>query len=148
MTYLGASLFAIMTSLQPEAPWLESYQETAYAIADACDERPIFGSPERCASILVALAYHESRFDTQAEGDGGRSFGAFQISRHWLKPGQDIETQARKAIDLIVESQRVCRRHPLEEKLGWYASGGATCGRPKSSRIRMHLAKQIFNRLP
>jgi len=140
---LASLILLWMALLVPSSPWLGDYPEEAQAIADACSERPVFGSPMRCAAVLVAIAYHESRFDPRAIGDGGRSISPWQISKHW-KPGTTLAEQAQRAVSLLEESRRICHGMPPDEQLGWYCSGGAICGRPASSRIRMHLAASLM----
>jgi len=127
-----------MAALVPSAPWVDTYPQTARAIVDACD------NDMRCAAVLTAIAYHESRFKADAVGDHGQSLGLFQVSKHW-NPGDTPEEQARVAAQLVRRSFAVCRGKPLEERLGWYASGGLSCGRPESSRIRMGLAARLMH---
>jgi hypothetical protein len=126
---------------------VEPPPELASAITAAAEERPLAGEPARMAAVLVAIAWRESRFKADAVGDKGQSVGVWQISRYW-KPPADVAGQARKAAELVVESFRVCARHPLEERLGWYASGGATCGALAASRGRMHLAGRLLRDYP
>lgn len=128
-----------MASLVPPqtVSWSSSYSDTASAIAEACS------NDLRCAAILTAIGYHESRFDPDAVGDNGQSVGLFQISRAW-RPGETVEEQAVTAVRIVRDSFRICHAKPMEERLGFYASGKGVCGRPKTSRIRMHLAKQLL----
>jgi len=136
-----------MTSLvpAPSVPWGPSYVETATAIVTACEERPAFGSAERCAAVLTAIAYHESRFQPDAIGDGGQSRGVWQVSRAWgLAPAAPVLEHARLAAELVDRSEHICHDRPLDERLGWYAAGGRGCGRPTSSRLRMRLAGALL----
>jgi len=131
-----------MAILEPAAPWLETYADTASAIASACEARPAFGTPLRCAAILTALGYHESRFNPDAVGKAGE-LGVWQIAPSWHPP-KDLDGRARMAVWLVEESTKRCHDRPMLERLGWYASGGGTCGRPATSRIRMALALALL----
>jgi hypothetical protein len=141
LRYVVASWMASL--VPPESvPW--TYTDTADAIAEACEEAPAFGSPVRCAAVMVAIAYHESRFRPDAIGDRGQSIGPWQISRSWLRPGDDLRAQAAVAVRLAERSRVMCGRAHLDESLSWYASGGRSCGRPASSRLRMRLAASLL----
>jgi len=144
MTNIAALVYAAIVSLWlqegPLPPWAMQALPLAIDVAEAAHARPLPG-PEgelRMAAILTALLFHESRANPEAVGDKGQSLGAWQISRHW--PAHD----ATQAAILVHESFRVCASRPLAERLGWYASGGPTCGRPASSRIRMALAGRLL----
>jgi hypothetical protein len=133
-----------MSSLVPVAPWRATYTETAHAIVDACEERPYWDTLE-CESILVALAYHESRFDPQAIGTDQPSYGLFQIIPQWLPHGSSPLAQARKSLWLIEQSDIICRNAPGLERLGWYASGGSGCNGRRASRLRVRLAMRLMS---
>lgn len=121
-----------MSSLQPEAPWLESYPETAQAIADACDEE---AEPLKCAAILVSLAWFESTFRPDATGDNGRAHGLYQS--HHVKRGASVEEQTREALRHVKQSFRQCR------DLTPYVSGKCGLG-VKEAGYRMHLARRLW----
>lgn len=137
--HLATVVLLWMTALVPaeRVPWGHTYQETAYAITEACDE------DIRCAAVLVAIGYHESRFDPAAVGDRGRSLGLFQVSTAWGAPST-ISEQARLARTLVARSFAICRERPRGEALGWYCAGGVGCGRPASSHVRMKLAASLL----
>lgn len=126
-----------MLSLVPSSPWIDSYEETAQAIDDACE------GDVRCGAVLTAIAYHESRFNPEAVGDRGQSVGVWQLSRSW-RPEPGVDRHARLARGLVSRSFRICAARPMEERLGWFAAGRDGCGRPASSRIRMNLAKRLL----
>lgn len=112
--------------------WADTYANTAIEIADAALD-------DETAFLLVAIGWHESRFNPDAltRADGAR--GVWQIVPHWGEP------TAETAVRLIVESRRVCRKARPEERLAWYAKGGASCD-PRGfaiSRHRMALARQL-----
>ena len=78
MTILAKLVLIWMVGLQDPTltTWGDTYVETAQAIADACEARPVFGSPVRCAATLTAIGFHEGRFSPDRVGDGaarGRS---------------------------------------------------------------------------
>lgn len=77
-----AMVLGWMLRLAPYSPWLETYQETAAAIAYAAESDPLFGGKHgsvRTAALLTAVAFYETRFRTSAVGEGGRAFGLYQI---------------------------------------------------------------------
>lgn len=47
---------------------------------EECDKQKL---GDYCVDDLVAIGYTESRFDCNVIGDGGKSFGCFQIHRGW-----------------------------------------------------------------
>lgn len=147
-----------MVFLQPpeQTTWADRYVEVAQATVEACSrtigEGEILTSarsaPEThltCLAVMTAVAFHESRFNPEAVGDGGRSIGPWQVSKAWLRKGEDTFGQAVVAEGLMRKSAKICKGRPRAEQLGWYASGGAKCGRPESSRIRMSLAAKLVH---
>ena len=159
---MHAWILALMLALQPKAPWSQTYEETAKAIATVVEaETPLFDGEkarEKTAALLVALAFTESRFDAKAVGDHGQSVGLYQIfSPNLPTPegygrneilGHPLEA-TRVAHRMMRESMRVCARHPVEERLAWYASGDGNCIRGQSeSRYRVGIAMRIFKKIP
>lgn len=143
MTFAGLTMGKLvlvwMLLLVPSAPWRSTFERTSEAVAGTCDGIA-------CAAVMTALGMFESRFNPEAVGASGER-GVWQIGRHW-NPPEDVEGQAALAHALIRESFRVCARAPLEERLGWYASGGSVCGRAGTSRIRMRLATALLGEGP
>jgi hypothetical protein len=133
--------------------WAESYPNVAAAIADASFREPMFKGEDgarRTAAMLTAWAFHESRFDPKAVGDHKTAFGLYQIHASTIPavPKDDLfdpEKATRAARELMLQSFRICSSFPLEERGGWYASGGEGCKEPgrKASRVRMTLALRI-----
>jgi hypothetical protein len=133
--------------------WEESYPGTAQAIAVASLEAPLFKGSDgakHTAAVLVALSFHESRFDPNAVGDHGEAMGLYQVHPSTV-PDVDPDTftepliASRTARELIRQSSRICRGYDELEMMGWFASGGEGCkerGR-KKSRVRMSLAKTL-----
>ncbi|HEU4412509.1 MAG TPA: transglycosylase SLT domain-containing protein [Polyangiaceae bacterium] len=95
----------------------------------------------RADALLVAVAYHESRFDPKAVGDGGRSFGLFQLQRGGAS-NFSPELAARRSLALLRSSMNSCRDHPEDERLAAYAS--CRCDRGlEASRARMRLGRAL-----
>jgi hypothetical protein len=157
-----AWILVLMLALQPRAPWRDSYEETAKAIANVVtEEAPLFAgaeAKERTAALLVALAWAESRFDPKAVGDHGRSVGLYQIFSANLPTSEGFKREdilgnptnaTRVALRMLRQSMNVCGKRPIEERLGWYASGNAQCakGLPES-RFRVGLGQRIYREHP
>lgn len=154
-TTLAAWVLFAMSSIQPKAPWIDTYPKTADAIAKVSIDEPLFDGddgPRRTAALFVSVAWFESTFNPKAEGDKGQSVCLFQIGVSNLKALgttrqeilEDVEVCTRAARRMMKISFNVCRRRPFEEWLGHYASGGNTCGGLKESRHRVEKAKWIF----
>ncbi len=117
------SMMMALASTEGPAPWRDTYEATADTIAD----EPYL------APVLVALAWHESRFNPEAVGDHGTAHGLWQSHRDPSLTGvvQDINA-----------SLRACAYLPWFERLSRYTSG--TCQRGHaSSRIRLTLAAAL-----
>jgi transglycosylase-like protein with SLT domain len=152
MTEWILALMLSLASLEGPAEWRDTYRTTAIAIADVARETPLFEGDDgrKTAALLVAIAWHESRFRQDAVGDKGRSHCLVQISNSNFdslgvtrEELQDPKVCLRAGIRMIKESFRVCREYPLLERLGWYASGGAGCRGTRASRLRMGLAQKL-----
>lgn len=155
-------VLSVMNKLQPSAPWIMSYGETAEAIAQAANADPLFNEadgPKRTAAVLIALAFHESHFQPNVIGDSGHSFGLFQIQPPTARVDASLLLLPRNAafiaIDLIRQSFKVCERESFEHKLAWYAAGPHGCDPQKdkqrgnhASALRMGLAKQLMKDHP
>lgn len=138
-------VLAAMLQLQPSAPWLASYTETARGIAEGAEAEPVFaGDVRRTIALDIAVAWFESRFRPDAVGDHGAAHGLYQVH---APLAATVKQQTIEANRMMRASFKVCSRRPLLERLGWYASGGATCDRPgglKASSHRMRLAERLF----
>ena len=156
----GHWVLAVMNRLQPSAPhtWLETYQETSEAIADAANAAPLFegaDGPMRTASVLLAIAFYESKFYPNAVDRDGHAYGIFQIE---AKTVPELTANvllvpreaAPVALNLIRTSLKICGKFPWSERLGWYAAGGNGCkeGGRKVSRSRMFLSNKIMHDYP
>lgn len=145
LKYLVASW---MAALVPSAPWSDTFEDTAEAIADAAESRPFLGTPERTAALLTAWAFHESTFKPAAHGDGGRSIGLFQIqprtlgiSDAWLL--EDPGFASRTAARLLATSARLCKAMATNDQYSWYASGKCNAAGARASRIRVSTAAHL-----
>jgi hypothetical protein len=152
---LTSWILSLMISLQPEAPWSDTYPATASAIDQAVQEQPSLFTNDadgraRTAALLVALAWAESTFKPNAVGRGGVR-GLYQVAGHGDL--SDPLKGSRVAMDLIRESFRICAARPLDERLAVYAAGGTSCKTPppealKKSRYRVWKAKSLVKQYP
>lgn len=138
-------VLAAMTQLAPG----RDHSELGSAIARAVDaDKPLFKNDadrRRTAALLVAVAFRESTFHTQAVGDHGRSFCAFQI--HRSSGGskallEDVDACVRSAFTMLRTSLRVCPASPI----AWYAAGPNGCKSERAQKIsrdRMNLAAYL-----
>ncbi len=145
-------VLALMLKAQPHAPWSNTYESTAEAIAKAAEMYPSFGGddgPARTAAWLVSLGFFEGALKQDAVGDCHEkndkgmclpgavphSFCMFQINEtnhQYLGVTKndlltDINVCAQSAAKLMQQSFRMCKASPLEERLRWYAGGGPVC---------------------
>jgi membrane-bound lytic murein transglycosylase MltF len=155
-------ILGLMQLLVPNAPYADTFPATAAAIEKTAHEDPLYADDDgvvKTVAELVALAYHESKFNPRAVDKGGTSLGLTQVDVSNLshlgltKREQlfDPETNLRAALKLMRISYRLCRYHPRDERLANYASGGGTCSVPAAlieSRRRMRLADRLLRRHP
>lgn len=134
------------------APWSDTYASTSGAIATGCASAPIDGGgKDWCAMLLVEMAFHESRFQQDAVHDDGAGYGLFGMQAGTLgrHVPEDPEGQVVAEIQLLQQSFRICAKHPLEERLGWYMFGQSGCEhRLEKSRFRMHEAARVLRANP
>lgn len=145
-----AWIVSLMVVLQPVAPWRDSYETTAQGILRGATEEPLFEGEYgilRTVALDVSLAWFESRFDVRAVGDKGKSRGLYQVQAKEVSENAYLQTlQANR---MVRESFKVCRRQPLEERLGWYAAGGLGCSRGlRESRHRVWKAQWLLKNFP
>jgi hypothetical protein len=154
-------ILGLMQLLVPHAPYSDTFSATAAAIDKVAHEAPLYEGEDgvaETAAELVALTFHESTFDPNAVGGDGTTIGLAQIHVSNLPDlgitrAQLFEPEAnlRAALKLIRDSHRFCRKHPKDERLANYASGGTTCSVPaalRASRFRMHLAARLLRAHP
>ncbi|HVJ89809.1 MAG TPA: transglycosylase SLT domain-containing protein, partial [Labilithrix sp.] len=122
-------ILSLMVTLQPEAPWKDTYSATAAAIAEVVSTQPSLFADDyegraKTASVLVALAWAESTFKPTAVGAHGVR-GLYQVGGKGDMA--DPVRATRVALDLVHESFRLCRARRVEERLAVYAAGGSSC---------------------
>jgi membrane-bound lytic murein transglycosylase MltF len=159
---MAAWILSLMQLLVPQAPYVDTFPATAAAIEKVAHEAPLYDDDDgvvRTIAELVSLSFCESHFDPRAVDKTKTSFGLTQIDASNLKNLGltskeqlfDPETNLRAALKLMRISHRLCRRHPPEERLANYASGGGTCSVPEglvASRRRMKLAATLLRHHP
>jgi hypothetical protein len=147
-----ASLLAV---LQPSAPWSSTYERTAEAIAHASESDPLFPVEDRgearTAALLVAVAWHESRFKPDAVSANRRGLCLYQLDRSFFdepkKALSDPDLCARTAIKILRRSLEACRGRAPNERLAVFVSGTCDRGGPES-RYRMSLAQRLLREHP
>ena len=151
-------ILSLMLTLQPKAPWADTYESTAESIATVVEsEAPLFAGDkgrEMTAALLVSVAWFESTFKPTAIGDSGRSFGLFQIQKGNLSSGvtseilmKDPQIGVREALRLLRKSMQTCTQKKVDERLALYVSGSCERGEP-ASRARMGYAKHLVAKHP
>ena len=147
-------MVSLLAALEPSAPWSDSYEKTAEAIARVAESDPLWAvedKGERTASILVALAWFESRLKPNAKSKNGQWYCLYQIDKKYLsepaKALTDPETCTRAAMKLLKASVQKCASRAPEERLAIFMSGVCDCGGTES-RHRMHLAKKLLKEHP
>lgn len=127
--------------------------EIAPAISVAANASPVREEEEAwTAAMLVAIAWHESKLNRFAVGDGGRSFGLYQINVVW-KFDKEVLFEPWKATPIatgiLKRSYQTCIHRPWEERMSWYAASGKGCPtHPKivaQSKERMLTARHVFS---
>jgi hypothetical protein len=146
----------LLAALEPAAPWQGTYEKTAEAIVHVAESEPLFAvedrGEERTASLLVALAWFESRLKPNAKSKNGRWYCLYQIDKSYLGPEPekaltDPEMCTRVAVRIIKRSLSECRARPLQERLAIFMSGVCDRGGPES-RYRMFLANKLLREHP
>jgi len=169
-------VLALMLKAEPnheQSPWRDTYASTAAAIARAADKHPLplgDDSAERTAAMLVGVAFYESHFQQDAEGDriklaGGAlgrarsvcamqihetNFAAMKVTRGELMG--NIQRCVDTGLEMLHISFSVCRGKPLEQRVAHYAGGGNGCptnGEATSkSEHRVRKALELFKAVP
>jgi hypothetical protein len=157
---LVAWVIASMFTLQPAyekkhcwwgVPWSDTYADSAETIVQAAIDRPLTGKkgPDVVFTIalLVEWASKESRFRPDAIGDGGHSYGLWQINTGTARQSKEVllapPSAAPVALDLFHFSFHACKAHPLEERMAQYAWGRDCEHRLELSRVRMAKAREL-----
>ena len=139
-----------MVLLVPRATWRETYEATAQGVVDGAHDEPVFDGAygvEKTIALDVSVAMFESTFNPNAVGDHGAAKGLYQVHGAMPENARQATVEANR---MMRQSFKACRSRPLEERLAWYASGGATgCENPggqKASRHRVGLALRLFSK--
>ena len=153
----------VMQSLQPAAPWAETFPESATVLVQVAETTPLYPIEQdgvrRTLALLLSIANFESSLKPDAEGDcdakdreknglckkgaRGHSLCMFQISDSNLKSlgttreeiQRDLSVCTKSALSLIKISFGVCRTKAAEDQLAQYAAGGGACGGPKGEGL-------------
>lgn len=123
-------VLAIWALVHPTAPRLRDAQQIATAIDTAISQDvdpPVFGSREEDAAVMAYYAIRESWLAHDAVGDGGKSFGVWQMQS--AAGRADVMTQARAWLWLLHQSARVCPESPAAP-----LSGGCVAARSLADR--------------
>lgn len=152
-----AVVIAMLYQLEPYGSHVPAYGEIAASMVKASNEDPLFpeheSGSEATASILVALAWQESRFHPNVIGDSGKSFGLYQIQPPTAKVDGSLlllpMNASYIAVDLIRQSFRHCESRPWPERLSWYVASNGCPTHPiivKKSMERLILAQELFRK--
>lgn len=123
-------VLAIWAAVHPAAPRLPDAPQIAAAIDAAVSqdaEPPVFGSREEDAAVMAYYAIRESWLARNAVGDGGKSFGVWQLRTPSGRA--DLGTQARAWLALLHEGARICPQSPAAP-----LSGGCVAARTTADR--------------
>jgi hypothetical protein len=126
-------VLAIWGAVHPGAPRLHDAASIAAAIESAVSqdaEAPVFASREEDAAVMAYYAIRESWLNHDAVGDGGLSFGVWQLRS--ASGRADLGTQARAWLSLLHEGARICPESPAAP-----LSGGCVAARTTADRRSM-----------
>lgn len=145
----------LLAALEPTAPWSSTYEKTAEAIARVSESEPLFDvddhGEERTATLLVAIAWYESRLDPGARSKNGRWYCLYQLDKSYLPDAQkaltDPEMCTRAAVKILRKSLSMCKARPQNERLAAFMSGRCDRG-GAGSRYRMFLANKLLKEHP
>ena len=150
-----AWVVGLLAALEPKAPWSHTYEKTAEAIARVAESEPLFApedrGEERTATLLVSMAWYESRLKPNAKSSNGKWFCLYQLGKAYLPNAEksltDPEMCTRAAVKIIKKSLDLCKARPLEERLASYMSGQCDRGGVES-RYRFFLANKLLKEHP
>lgn len=145
----------LMAALEPSSPYKGTYEKTAEAIARVSESEPLFAvdeqGEERTATLLVAVAWYESRFRPDAKSKNGRWYCLYQLEKGWLPDAKqalnDQEMCTRAAVKVLRRSLAACTSRPLNDRLAQFTSGRCDRG-GVDSRYRMFLAQKLLKEHP
>lgn len=145
----------LLAALEPQSPFRATYEKTAEAIARVSESEPLFPvdeeGEERTATLLVSLAWYESRFQPNARSRNGRWYCLYQLEKGWLPDAKaslsDQEMCTRAAVKVVRRSLEACQSRPLNDRLAQFTSGRCDRGGVES-RYRMFLASKLLKEHP
>lgn len=173
----AAWVLTMMNGVQPNAPWKDTYEDTAIVIAEESNAHPLFAGddgPAKTASYIVSLSWFESNLNPRAKGDCRKGGHAVKCTEEGAVPhsfclGQINDTNfasLRVTADELVDSTRTCVRamramaaqsmricavvyhDDAEAGLSWYTAGGEKCTKNDKSAHRVRKAKWLFAHYP
>lgn len=158
---LVAWVITTMLTLQPAydpkscwwgVHWTDTYETTAEQFVQAAINNPLQSKKDGpdvifTIALMMEWASKESRFKPDAVGDGGHSYGIFQVNPYTAgKPPEVLLTPslaAPVALDLFHFSFKACKDRPVSERMAQYAWGRDCEHRLELSRSRMATAREL-----
>jgi len=146
----------LLVALEPQAPWANTYEKTAEAIARVSESEPLWAAEEkgeeRTATMLVALAWYESRLKPSAKSKNGQWYCLYQVGKGYLGPEPekaltDQELCTRAAIKILRKSLELCKSRAPDERFAVFMSGVCDRGGVES-RQRVFLANKLLKEHP
>lgn len=135
---LKVIVLTIWAAIHPAAPRLPDAPQIAAAIETAVNadaEPPVFGSREEDAAVMAYWALRESWLSHDAVGDGGLSFGVWQLRS--ASGRADLGTQAKAWLSLLHEGARICPASPAAPLSGGCSAARTTADRRTSRAHRL-----------
>ena len=116
-------------------------REIAEAIAAAADGS-LLGNVREDAALMAVYAAYEGGMRKCVVGDGGKSWGTWQMQRASWKIACTPSLAIQEWLSRAQWSTKACERFPLEERLAQLASGSCEVARPLASR-RVRVARKV-----
>ena len=142
------ALSLLVTDAKGVSPLKPIPQDAASLIAAECNVHPVWDlvipGDELCAGLYVVHSFRESGWDLYAVGDGGHSFGPFQVqTTRAPKSWKDAMLQFAP----LLKRSTVCTEKPGGEILEMLASGHCGPGDGRDiARARMKEARRVVLR--
>lgn len=153
VAWVLSTMLGMQSPTAPGVKWGDTYEMTAHTIAQAAMNDP-FRNQDRqevvfTAALLIVWSYREARFDPNAIGDSGSSFGLWQVKEGTAHVKRELLFDpllaAPIALHLFHTSFHVCKDRPFEERMAQYAYGRDCEHRLELSRARVMRAREIAN---
>jgi hypothetical protein len=151
-TWVLASMMSMQSPDTPGVTWSASYERVADVIATAAMENPLHGKSDLnptvlTAALMIEWSYFEARFDPNAVGDSGSSFGLWQAKESTAHASREALLDPDQAAPIFLTlthlSFRICSTHPVEERMAQYAYGRDCDHRLALSRSRISRARDL-----